>query len=250
MSQPTQIPAGCLSVVVPAYNEGASIAEILRLVDARAEVGEIVVVDDGSKDDTCAVVEGLGLQKLRLIRQGTNRGKGAAVRRGMQEARCDYVIIQDADLEYDPGDYPAVLGPVLSGEAGASYGNRFHAGQPSRMMPLYYLANRALTLYSNVLTGYRLGDMETCYKLFPRDLVARMELREDRFGFEPEITAELAHLGVAIAQMPISYRPRTREEGKKIGWRDGVRALVVITKSAFRRRRKAAAGAAPSPANQ
>lgn len=234
-----EIPAGCLSVVVPAYNEGASIAEILRLVEARPEVGEIVVVDDGSGDDTCAVVEGLGLKKLNLIRQGENQGKGAAVRRGMQEARCDYVVIQDADLEYEPGDYPSLLAPLIAGQAGACYGNRFHDGQPARMSPLYYLANRALSLYSNILTGYRLGDMETCYKVFPRELVDRLELREDRFGFEPEVTAELARLGVRLAQVPIAYHPRTREEGKKIGWRDGVRALLVITRSAFRRGRRA-----------
>lgn len=235
MSKQHEIPAGCLSVVVPAYNEGASIAEILRLVDGRPEVGEILVVDDGSADDTCAVVEGLGLKKLRLVRQGENRGKGAAVRRGMREARCDYVIIQDADLEYEPGDYPALLAPLIAGKAGAAYGNRFHAGQPGRMSPLYYLANRALSFYSNLLTGYRLGDMETCYKLLPRELAGKLELHEDRFGFEPEVTAELARLGVSIAQVPIAYHPRTREEGKKIGWRDGVRALLVITRSAFRR---------------
>ena len=245
MNKPNEIPAGCLSVIVPACNEGAGIAEILRLVDARPEVGEVLVVDDGSTDDTCTGVEGRGLGKVRLLRQEENRGKGAAVRRGIGEARCDYIIIQDADLEYEPSDYPALLAPLIAGEAGAVYGNRFHQGQPGRMSPLYYVANRFLTLYSNIQTGYRLGDMETCYKAFPRELAGKLELDEDRFGFEPEVTAELARHGVAIAQVPIAYHPRTREEGKKIGWPDGVRALLVITRSIFRRGRPAAKDANP-----
>lgn len=218
-------------MVVPLYNEEATVEAILRKVVARPEVGEVIVVDDGSTDRSAAVVRSLGLEKIRLLSQEKNQGKGAAVRRGFSEIRCEYVVIQDADLEYEPADYPAMLAPLVAGQADAVYGSRFAAGYPEAMKPLYYAANRFLTAASNRVTGLGLTDMLSCYKVLRRELLEKLALREDRFGLEAEMTAELARLGARVVELPISYRARRREEGKKIRWTDGLRVVGVIWRS-------------------
>jgi len=226
-------PNRCLSVVVPAYNEEATLAEIVGRVLASPWTAEVVIVDDGSTDRTVEVAAKLveDDERVRLVRQPRNRGKGAALRRGFAEARFEYVIVQDADLEYDPAEYPDLLEPLLDGRADVVYGSRFLAGQPHRV--LYYwhsVGNKFLTTMSNMFTNLNLTDMETCYKAFRREVIQGIEIEEDRFGFEPEITAKLAATRVPIYEVGISYSGRTYDEGKKIGWRDGARAVVCIVK--------------------
>jgi glycosyltransferase involved in cell wall biosynthesis len=229
---------GCVSVVIPAYNEAGTIAEIIARVRAAPLLlpREIVVVDDASLDDTARIVQGLaadGRGDLRLVRHPVNRGKGAALRTGLAEVRGEIVIIQDADLEYDPRDYPLLLEPILEGNADVVFGNRFHGGPHRVLYFWHYTANKALTLITNLLTGLNLSDMEVGYKVFRADVLRRLRLTAERFGIEPELTIKTAKLGVRIYEVPIRYHGRTYAEGKKITWRDGAAALYHIVRYRF-----------------
>lgn len=220
-----------LSVVIPVYNEKTTILEILDRVQAQPEVNEVVLVDDFSTDGTRDVLRTLeGRENVRVLYHPVNRGKGAALRTGFAAATCDMVLIQDADLEYDPADYPSLLAPLLMGRADAVFGSRFLGGTHRVLYFWHYLANRFLTLLSNVFTGLNLTDMEVCYKVFRRDVLQRMDLVCDRFGIEPELTAKVARQRVRVYEVPVSYYGRTYDEGKKIGWRDGVAAVYWIVR--------------------
>ena len=221
-----------VSVVIPAYNEFATVEKLLRRVAAVPMAKEVVVVDDGSTDGTRALLAELQERGLidRLLLHERNRGKGAALRTGFAHATGDVVVVQDADLEYDPGSIPTLLGPIADGRADAVYGSRFMGG-PRRVLFFWHtLGNRFLTLLSNALTNLNLTDMETCQKLIRRELLQSLPLTVDRFGIEPEITARLAQAGARIYEMPISYDGRSYAEGKKIGWKDGVSAIWFILK--------------------
>jgi glycosyltransferase involved in cell wall biosynthesis len=214
---------------MPCYNEAATVKEILSRVLDSPYVAQVVVVDDGSQDATVEVVRSIGDDRVRLIEQGRNQGKGAALRRGFHEATHDFVIVQDADLEYNPEDYEQILAPLLAGRADVVFGSRFMGGQAHRVLYFWHaLGNRLLTTLSNMFTNLNLTDMETCYKAFRREVLDTVTIEEDRFGFEPEITAKVARGGWRVYEVGISYDGRTYAEGKKIGWRDAVRALVCI----------------------
>jgi glycosyltransferase involved in cell wall biosynthesis len=222
-----------ISVVIPCYNEARTIRAVLERVRA-APIGdkEIIVVDDGSRDGSRDLLR-TQLAPLidRLILHEVNRGKGAALRSGFAAATGEIVIPQDADLEYDPADYPRLLQPILAGRADVVFGSRFAGGSPHRVLYFWHMVgNRFLTLASNVLTNLNLTDMESCYKVFRRDVLRQITIEEDRFGVEPEITAKVARLRAVIYEVGISYAGRTYEEGKKIGWRDGCRAVWAILK--------------------
>jgi glycosyltransferase involved in cell wall biosynthesis len=223
-----------LTVVMPAYNERATLHEALRRVLA-SEVDslEVVVVDDGSTDGTRELLtQGPALDtRVRVVLHDRNRGKGAALRTGFSEARGRFVLVQDADLEYDPGEYPRLLAPLLDGHADVVYGSRFAGGGAHRVLYFWHsVANRGLTTLSNMLTDLNLSDMETCYKVFRREVLQEIQLAEDRFGIEPEMTAKVAQLGVRVYEVPISYHGRTYAEGKKIGLRDAFRAVYCIVR--------------------
>jgi glycosyltransferase involved in cell wall biosynthesis len=226
-----------VSIVVPAYNEEPTIEEILRRVSAVAVRKEIIVVDDGSSDRTPAIVEGLlgELADVRLLVQPQNRGKGSAVRRGIAETSGDIVVIQDADLEYDPTDLPTLIGPLVEGRADAVYGTRLRGGEPQRAhLFWHYAGNRLLSLLTNVLYNTTLSDMEVGYKAFRGDLLRSLDLVSDDFRFEPEVTAKVLRTpGVRVFEVPVSYYGRTFAEGKKITWRDGVKALVAVIRFRF-----------------
>jgi len=220
-----------LTVVIPCYNEEKSIAALVKkVVDAPIKKKEIIVVEDHSTDGTREVLEAQ-IKPLvsKILYHEVNMGKGAALRTGFKAATGDVVIIQDADLEYDPADYPKVVGPVFSGEADVVYGSRF-LNQKRKGYLANRLANRFLTSYSNLFTHQKLTDMETCYKVFKREVIQSIDIEENRFGFEPEVTAKISRMGIKIKEVPISYDPRTNKEGKKIGFKDGIRALKVIWK--------------------
>jgi SAM-dependent methyltransferase len=225
------VPSPCLSVVMPCFNEAERVSDALAAVLASPFVIEVVVVDDGSTDATAKLADAVAEAepRVRLIRQPCNLGKGAALRRGFREVIGQYVVVQDADLEYDPRDWGTLLEPLIAGHADVVYGSRFNASQGHRV--LYYwhsVGNRLLTTLSNMATNLNLTDMETCSKAFRREVLTSIELNEDRFGFEPEITAKIAAGGWRIYEVGISYNGRTYDEGKKIGWRDGVRAIWCI----------------------
>ena len=221
----------CLSVVMPCYNEAATIKQILVKVLESPYVAEVVVVDDGSRDATISIAESVCDPRIRIIEQDRNMGKGAALRRGFAEARSDFVIVQDADLEYDPAEYGILLEHLINGNADVVYGSRFMTDRAHRV--LYYwhsVGNRLLTTMSNAFTNLNLTDMETCYKAFRREVLQSIELVEDRFGIEPEITAKVAAGKWRVYEVGISYSGRTYAEGKKIGWRDGFQAIRCILK--------------------
>ncbi len=222
-----------LSVVMPCYNERETIRDIVALVLSQPFDIELLIVDDGSKDGTRDILAELAVQypQVRVLLQEKNQGKGAALRRGFQEATGDLVLVQDADLEYDPSDYLRLVEPIVSGKADVVYGSRF-AGQSHRVLYFWHsVGNKALTLASNMATDLNLTDMETCYKVFKREVIQSLQLEEDRFGFEPEVTAKLAaRRDVRIFEVPISYNGRTYDEGKKIGLKDAFRAVYVISK--------------------
>jgi glycosyltransferase involved in cell wall biosynthesis len=231
-----------LSVVMPVYNERATLDEVIPRVlgvpqKVKAEVEgieiELICVDDGSTDGSREILAQLQARypQIRVLLQPKNMGKGAALRRGIQESTGDFVIIQDADLEYDPSEYPLVLRPLIEGKADVVYGSRFLGSGPHRVLYFWHsVGNWILTLISNALTNMNLTDMETCYKAFRREVIQSIQIEEDRFGFEPEITVKIAKLRLRVYEVGISYWGRTYEEGKKIGWRDGFRALFCLLK--------------------
>jgi len=250
---PTALPDPKVSVVIPVYNEKNTICEILRRVEETEIRKEIVVVDDCSNDGTRHILrefaerqsrgeqqapaadgeDAIELGNLRFIFQEKNQGKGAALRRGFAEVTGDIVLVQDADLEYDPRDYGRLLGPIQEGLADVVYGSRFLGGPQRVHYFWHYVANKALTLLSDIFTNLKLTDMETCYKVFRREVLEGIHLRSDRFGFEPEITAKIAKGNWRVYEVPISYAGRTYEEGKKITWKDGVQALWCIVRYKF-----------------
>ena len=227
---PDPDPRQLVSIVVPAYNEAATIEHVLRRVCELDLRREVIVVDDGSRDATPELAEGLGIDAVSVLRHERNQGKGAAVRTGINASRGDIVVIQDADLEYDPRDLPKLLNPLMDGVADVVYGTRLRGGEPQRAhLFWHYAGNRFLSLLTNVLYNTTISDMEVGYKAFRGDLIRSIELVSDDFGFEPEVTAKiLRRKDIRLYEVPISYYGRTYEEGKKITWRDGFRAVAAL----------------------
>jgi glycosyltransferase involved in cell wall biosynthesis len=220
---------------MPAYNEAATIAGVVERVLAQPQVAELIIVDDASRDGTGEVIRELAAREPRVkaFAHESNQGKGAALRTGFRHATAPIVLVQDADLEYDPAEYGILLGPILDGKADVVFGSRFLGSGAHRVLYFWhYVANTLLTLLSNMGTNLNITDMETCFKAFKREVIQAVEIEENRFGFEPEITAKVARMRprLRIYEVPVSYHGRTYEEGKKIGWRDGVRALWCIFK--------------------
>jgi glycosyltransferase involved in cell wall biosynthesis len=222
-----------LSVVIPVYNEKNTIRQIIERVAQVDLPKEIMVVDDYSTDGTRDILREIHCAELKVILQPHNMGKGAALRTGFQNVTGDIVVVQDADLEYDPSEYPGLIQPILAGKADVVYGSRFLSG-PHRVLLFWHsVGNKVLTTLSNMMTDLNLTDMETCYKVFRADILKQIRLREDRFGFEPEFTAKIARTKCRIYEVPISYSGRDYSEGKKIGWKDGVAAIYFILKYRF-----------------
>jgi glycosyltransferase involved in cell wall biosynthesis len=231
-----------LSVIVPVYNEAQFIATILQRIQANPIVKEIIVIDDCSKDGTRDILKKLkedasyaqsrqiNSSAIQFIFHDVNQGKGAAIRTGIQSASGDLLVIQDADFEYDPAEYKKLIEPLLSGEADVVFGSRFYNEGWKALLSWHTMGNKFLTLVSNIFTGLNLTDMETCYKVFKTELIQKIPLRANRFGFEPEITAKIAKLKCRIKEVPISYKARTYAEGKKINWKDGISAINTIVK--------------------
>lgn len=223
----------CLSVVMPVYNERDTAAGVIAAVLRQPEVAELIVVNDASGDGSREELERVKSadSRIRLLHHQTNQGKGAALRTGIAHATADIVIIQDADMEYDPTEYPIVLAPILSGKADVVFGSRFIGSQEHRVLYFWHsLGNNFLTLLSNMFTNLNLTDMETCYKAVRREILQTIHIQENRFGFEPEITAKLAKKNIRIYEVAISYHGRTYAEGKKINWKDGFQAIWCIVK--------------------
>jgi glycosyltransferase involved in cell wall biosynthesis len=238
-----------LSVVIPVYNERATLRHLVERVLAVPLELEVLCVDDGSRDGSREILAELQSQcpQIQVFLQPQNMGKGAALRRGIREATGEFVVIQDADMEYDPQDYPLLLGPLIQGKADVVYGSRFLGAAPHRVLYFWHsVGNRLLTLLSNCLTNINLTDMETCYKAFRREVIQAIPIEEDRFGFEPEITVKVAKRHLRIYEVGISYWGRTYEEGKKIGWKDGVRAVWCLLKYSFKEPAVAVRAASPA----
>ena len=216
---------------MPCYNEIQTVEECIKVVLESPWVGELIVVDDGSTDGTRDILASLNFDRLRVILQKTNSGKGSALRTGFMTATFPYVIVQDADLEYDPADYEKILKPLIAGKADAVFGSRFKGGDANRVLYFWHsLGNKLLTFISNMFTNYNLTDMETCYKCFRLEIIQNLSLQENRFGIEPELTGRLAAKRLRLYEVGISYAGRTYEDGKKIGWKDGIRAVYCIIK--------------------
>jgi glycosyltransferase involved in cell wall biosynthesis len=229
----------CLSVIMPIYNEAKTVEEVIRKVLEQPEVAELITVNDASSDGTGEVLKKLALEfpKMRVFEHEVNQGKGAALRTGISHATAPYVIIQDADMEYDPEEFPILLKPILNGKADVVFGSRFIGGEAHRVLYFWHsIGNRFLTLLSNMFTNLNLTDMETCYKVFRREIIQAIRIEENRFGFEPEITAKVARKNVRIYEVAISYSGRTYAEGKKIGWKDGLSAIRCILKYSVARK--------------
>jgi glycosyltransferase involved in cell wall biosynthesis len=226
--------APCLSVVIPLFNEQATIRDIVKAVCAQRPVEEVIIVDDCSTDGSSALVDQIAAEipGVRAVHHPVNCGKGAALRTGFALAKARFVIVQDADLEYTPEEYHKLLAPLLANKADVVFGSRFAGGGPMRVLYFWHsLGNRFLTLLSNMFTNLNMTDMETCYKVFRREIIQGVKIQENRFGFEPEIVAKVSRInGIRIYEVPISYYGRTYADGKKISWRDGVRALWCIVK--------------------
>lgn len=221
-----------LSIIIPCYNEYSTILSLITAVKKAPVVNkEIIIVDDGSNDGTRNILADITDPQIRVIFHKINQGKGAALRTGFREASGDICIVQDADLEYDPQEYPLVIQPILEGKADVVFGSRFQSGRPHRVVYFWHrIGNGFLTLMSNFFTDLNLSDMETCYKAFRREVIQSIHIRENRFGFEPEVTAKVSKMNLRIYEVGISYYGRTYEEGKKIGWKDGIRAMYCIIK--------------------
>lgn len=224
-------PIQCLSVIMPVYNEADTVEQVIRKVLEQPEVAELITVNDASGDGTSEALHRLAkeLPQMRVFDHAENQGKGAALRTGISHATAPYVLIQDADLEYDPEEYPILLKPLITGKADVVFGSRFIGGEAHRVLYFWHsVGNQFLTLLSNMFTNLNLTDMETCYKVFRREIIQSIQIEENRFGFEPEITAKVARKNARIYEVAISYHGRTYAEGKKIGWKDGVRAIWCI----------------------
>ena len=228
----------CLSVIMPVYNERATVVGVIHAVLQQPQVAELIVVNDASSDGTREELERIknSDSRLRVYHHDKNQGKGAALRTGIAHATADIVIIQDADLEYDPAEYPILLHPILSGKADAVFGSRFIGSQEHRVLYFWHsMGNHFLTLMSNMFTNLNLTDMETCYKAVRREIIQSIPIQENRFGFEPEITSKLSKKGIRIYEVAVSYHGRTYAEGKKVNWKDGVRAIWCIIKYSLSR---------------